>query len=346
MSEAKWRKYNETRSPHLIEEARNLALRAIGLDARVPSAYVNLGIVSNAAGRYDDAIRQYNEALRIDPFSVEALRSLAETYHVSGNPDEAEKVYRKAVQLRANDWYTQTLLGMFYYRSGRHADAEPAFRKVVELTPDNFLAFANLASSLLVLNRFTEAEQNFRKSIALRPSARGYTGLAGALYGQKRYAEAAALNERAAAMAPNSYTVWGNLADSYRWTAALKSQAPEAYRRALENVDRVLNGNPKDGFALSSRAIFRAKLGDAAQALRDMEAARALAPGDARVTFQEVVVEELAGDRARALESALRALNAGYSPANFEADPELAEMARDKRFQELKQNYWRQHGRS
>ena len=315
-----------------------MALQATAIDPRVSAAHVNLGIVYNTAGRYSDAIREYNEALRNDPLSVEALRSLAETYQASGNSGEAEKVYRRAVQLRPSDWYTHTLLGMFYYRCGRHADAEPSFRKVVELTPDNFLAFANLGSALLVLNRFTEAEENFRKSTSLRESARGYTGLAGALYGQKRYADAAALNERAAAMAPNSYTVWGNLADSYRWAPGLKTKAPDAYRRALENVGRVLSSNPKDGFALICRAVFRAKLGDAAQAVRDAEAARGVASGDARVLYHTVVVEELTGDRARALESAARALNAGYSPANLEADPDLASMVRDNRFQELKQN--------
>jgi eukaryotic-like serine/threonine-protein kinase len=263
---------------------------------------------------------------------------LADVYRLSARPKEAEAVYKKAIQLRPNDWLSYTMLGTFYYEQSRYADAEAPFRRVAELTPDNYLAWYNLGALHLTVGKYDLAAAEFSKSLGLKEGPGGYLGLAAVYAAQGRFREAAATNENALALGPNSFVAAGNLADSYRWTPALAEKAPGMYRRAIENADRALIINPKDAYALASRAVYRAKIGNQTQALEDIGKARTLAPADARFVYWWALIQELAQHREQALKGLGEALRAGYSFDEIARDPELAALRRDPRFDKLAQS--------
>jgi serine/threonine protein kinase/tetratricopeptide (TPR) repeat protein len=338
LSEANWRKYSLTRDPAFLSEAETLGLRAIELNKQVPAAHVNLGAVFSTTGRYPDAEREYQAALALDPVSVAAFQGLADVYRLSARSEEAEAVYQKAIKLRPDDWLTQTMLGTFYYEQSRYAEAEAPFRRGTDLTPDNFLAWYNLGALHLTDGKYELAAAEFRKSLALKEGPGGYLGLAAVYAAQGRYRDAAKINEKALALGPNSFVTAGNLADAYRWTPELAANAPEMYRRAIENTDRALITNPKDTYALSMRAVYWAKLGDRRQALEDIGKVRALAPSDARFLFRTALIQELGRDREHALASLAEALRAGFSWEEISHEPELAALRRDPRFEKLVQS--------
>ncbi|HYL77421.1 MAG TPA: protein kinase [Bryobacteraceae bacterium] len=340
LSEAKWWKYGTDRDPKWLEEAQELGLRAIELDKQVPAAHTNLAKAYAYTGRHADAIREYQAALDLDPISVEAHRGLADVYQRSGKPKEAERVYREAIQLRPGDWLSHTMLGVFYYEQSRYTDAEPPFQRVVELTPDNYVAWYNLGALHLALGKYDQAASEFNKSIDLKagPSFGGYLGLAEVYLAQGRYRESAETDEKALAIGPNSYAVAGNLAEAYQQVPELAQKAPGMFQRAIENADRALITNPKDALALGCRALYCAKIGNLKQANEDIRRARAMAPADARLIYNAALIQEIAHHRQSALKGLAEALRAGFSLAEMNREPELANLRRDPLFDRLTKN--------
>lgn len=339
LSEANWQKYKMTHEPSWLSEAEQLGLRAIELNREIPAAHVNLGRVYSTTGRYADAVHQFGAALHLDPVSVAAYQGLADVYRLSAKPKQAEAVYQQAIKLRPNDWLSYTSLGVFYYEQSRYRDAEVPFRRVTELTPDNYIAWYNLGALHITVGKYQLAAAEFNTSLGLKEGPGAYLGLAEVYSAQGRFREAAESNEKGLALGPNSYVAAGNLADSYRWTPELAAKAPAMYRRAIENADRALITNPKDAYALASRAVYWAKLGDHVKAVEDIGKARALAPTDARFVCRWALIQEIAHHREQALKGLADALAAGYSLDEIDRDPELAALRRDPHFEKLAQPY-------
>ena len=61
--------------------------------------HIDLGIIDSAAGRTDDAIREFEMARDSDPDGVEAHRQLARLYQAAGKPEEAKAEVEKGSQI-------------------------------------------------------------------------------------------------------------------------------------------------------------------------------------------------------------------------------------------------------
>ncbi len=337
-SQAAWRKYMVTKDAPWLQQALELGSRAIALDTQTPGAHINLAHVYFETGRSQEAIAEYRRAIGLDPLSAEAYRGLAEAYDATGGIPEAEETYRKALQLRPGDWLTYTYLGSFYSKHGRVAEAEKALARVTELTPDNFVGHRNLGSVHVQLEKYDAAAADYRKAIALSPlSATSYNGLAAVLFYQRRYAESAAIFEKAVQLKNNDqYFIVGNLADAYRQAPGQEWKAAAVYARAIAGAGQALAKNPKDSYALASRAEYWAKQGEPAQAVRDAEAAWQLAPRDTNILLKVAVAYEWSHRRAKALEAVSRALKEGTSAQQIAREPDLSGLMQDPMFKKIK----------
>jgi hypothetical protein len=93
--------------------------------------------------------------------------------------------------------------------------------------------------------------------------------------------------------------------------------------------------NPHDPKILSAVAVYWVKLAENQKGLAAIERARRLAPSDGAVGYKAVVVYELAGRRARALEVLGGVLASGYSVEEIRREPELAQLRRDPRCEQI-----------
>jgi tetratricopeptide (TPR) repeat protein len=82
-----------------------------------------------AEGKYEAAIEEYRQALRIDPTFTDAMHGLARVLQDLERYDEAIEVARKIAELNSEDILAHTSLSILYQRKGLIAEAEAEANK-------------------------------------------------------------------------------------------------------------------------------------------------------------------------------------------------------------------------
>jgi serine/threonine-protein kinase len=327
-------KFGFNRDKALLEQAVQNAKRGVELDGQMAVNRVSLGRAYVAKGDYDAAEGELKQALTLEPLNADAHRALADLQAAKGNPAEAEKLYRKAIELRPDDWALPYALGIFYFRSSRFTDAERELSESIKFAPDCHMNHRDLGAVYYMQGHFPEAAAEYQKSLQIKPAASTYTNLGTSLFYQGLYQQAVAPMEKAVELAANDHRLWANLGDAYRFTKGNEQKAAEAYTRAVQLARKELEGKPGDPDLLSRIALSLVKNGDRQQGLVEAEAAQK-AELSAAVMARLVLVYELAGDRARALQFMEEALKKGHSMEEFGRDPDLLELRKDPKYHKL-----------
>ena len=332
LADACLERYNATKDPQSLDEALNSASRAVGIKGGLPEVRVTMGRVLAARGQYEEAEREFQQALKSDPVNAEAYRRLARTYERMNRQKDAEQTFRRSIELRPNDWRGYQSLATFYFNHGKQAEAVQYYQRVLRLTPGNYNAYNDLGAAYLQLGNYPEAAVQLRKSVELKPLAMNYSNIGSMYYYQGKYQDAAGWYEKAVAAANTNSSFWGNLADAYRWSPELSSKAPDAYGKALFFGRRELSGNGRNHKLRSRLAYYYAAIGDHESASREIAEALRLANNDGYVLFQSAVVFEQLHNRNAALEAVKAALRAGYPAEAVRKAPLLADLRKDSRF--------------
>jgi Flp pilus assembly protein TadD len=214
-------------------------------------------------------------------------------------------------------------------------EAGQMFSQVVSLVPDSFIGYSNLGIVRVSQGRYEESVPLLQRSLSIHETGDAKSNLATAYFQSKRYAEAATLFERAAAIDPQNYELWGNLGDAYYWAPGLRASASEAYRKAVELAEARRQINPRDANLLSYLASYYAMLGKRIPAQERISEAVRLAPNDAEVLFYSAVVHSQFGETAKVLDALERSVAAGYSRETIRDTPNFTGLQGDSRFQRL-----------
>lgn len=282
LGEAYRLKYQVDPNPRWSDEAAANCSHAVQLNDRLPAVYVTLAHLHSKLGKYDLAAQESQQALQLDPHNADALTAMAGAYERAGKLADAEATFRRAVALRPDYWDGYNNLGLFYDRHGRSKDALAQYRRVLEMTPDNAPVHSNIGVTYLNLEKQPEAESAFKKSIELSPSYFAYANLGTLYYSEKRFAESAAVTEKALALNDKDYRVWANLTASYQWLKETK-KANEARLHELELLESLVKVESHDAIAQSELASLYAELNMRDKALIRIQTALEIAPDDSRV---------------------------------------------------------------
>ena len=94
----------------------------------------NLGVVYRTSGRIDDAIREYEAAIRLDPTDAVTYHNLGLAHRARGAWADAERAYRRALELRPEQAETHYNLAILYdLFLNRPEDALTQYRAVLSL---------------------------------------------------------------------------------------------------------------------------------------------------------------------------------------------------------------------
>ena len=82
------------------------------------------------AKNYNEALDSFNEALRLDPFNIEALLSRANVYHLEGNISKAIKGFREVLNLQPDHTDASISLSVLLNDIGKYEEAKSIFDKI------------------------------------------------------------------------------------------------------------------------------------------------------------------------------------------------------------------------
>jgi len=141
-----------------LKEAEAASRKALELDSELAESHVARGLAVSLNRQFDEAKREFETAIRLDPDCFEAYYFYARACFSSGDLETSSAMYEKACALRPEDYQSRLLVAMVYSGLGRKAEAEAKFRnglevaeKHLELHPDDARALYLGANALCQL---------------------------------------------------------------------------------------------------------------------------------------------------------------------------------------------------
>jgi len=116
----------------------------LGCSGENAEKYMQAGFVSFQQQKYDEAIANYEKAIKLEPRASAAYNMLGMAYRFKynqlGGPEFRQKemaAFQKAVEIDPKNWVAMINLATDYYAEGQKAKAAPLFQKALELNPNH-----------------------------------------------------------------------------------------------------------------------------------------------------------------------------------------------------------------
>ena len=154
-------------------EARESFERATKLHASYPdtraNAWNNLGLLATQEGRTNEAIRCFQEAVRLSPEHMIALNNLGNAYRLQKSWAEARKTFERALEVSADDPEANYGLAMVFAQADATADAYEYLQKALKARPAYPEALNNLGILYVRTQRLDQAVASFEECIRIAP---------------------------------------------------------------------------------------------------------------------------------------------------------------------------------
>lgn len=214
-------------------------------------ARLNYGTALSEAKRLDEAMAQFEAALRLKPDYAEAEFNLGNALMKKGDWAAAAERYRRTVTLVPEHAQAHYALGYCLLRLGATAGALAHYARAESLRPADAVILRSHASALALVGQLPEAEARYRKLVELNPADAGVRLEYGVLLARTgRGGEACAQLENAVQLAPN------DLAARYALGRALLAE--RQWRAAAEQLRIVVGAKP--AWAEAQQALEEAEL--------------------------------------------------------------------------------------
>ncbi len=118
-------------------------------------------------GKYNDALAEYREALKIRRNIAKPHHGIGLVYQAQGKQSQAINEYKAAVKIDPDYIFAYNSMGIAYIKTKRYNDAVPVLKKAVQ-TYENFAdAHANLGEAHYGLKQYPTAIESLEMAIAL-----------------------------------------------------------------------------------------------------------------------------------------------------------------------------------
>jgi tetratricopeptide (TPR) repeat protein len=159
-------------------EAIDASKKAVVLRPSAES-YFNLGLANYYLKQYREAVENYRQAIRIDPYNAaDAYYALGLVYRDWGRPDDEIQAYKQTIRLRPDYASAYERLGSRYLKSKKYPEAIEAFKQLAALKPGDANASNSMGEAYLESGHLADAVEAFRQAIRLKPDfGRAYYNL-------------------------------------------------------------------------------------------------------------------------------------------------------------------------
>ena len=205
-------------------------------------------------GNYVDAIKYFNEVLKIDVSNFSAWNNLGQTYRANGKIKLAENCFMKAIAVKPSFPEPHMNLGLIYSSLGKFKKAISYYLRALEAREGYPQAYYNLAMSYVALGKIDNAISSYSKAIMLQPNYLEALNNLGVLYTELgKFKEAFKVLRKAEEICPDSYQVLNSLGTLLKTIGKLEE--------ALEVFYRAIKINPKKSEAHWNLSLIELLLG-------------------------------------------------------------------------------------
>jgi tetratricopeptide (TPR) repeat protein/protein involved in polysaccharide export with SLBB domain len=140
----------------------------------------NLGTRNALSGHYEEAVKNFTQAIRFNSEDADAYFSLGNAYVGLRRWAEAIDSYQRSIRLNPNDGEAYNNIGIAYLRGGAPKQAVAAFKEAIRIFPTWAEPRFNLSNAYSKLGQTDDAAASYRRAIQLRPdySSRASLGAA------------------------------------------------------------------------------------------------------------------------------------------------------------------------
>jgi tetratricopeptide (TPR) repeat protein len=240
------------------------------------------GVSYHSMHLYERAMREHNEAIRLDPSNAGLYNSRGGTAIETRSLGDALIDFTRATHLDPNFAAAHGNRGLVLVALKRYQEALDEFQRALELNPVYAKAYNNRARTYAELERYEEAIGDFTKAISCDPRyLKSYLGR-GMVYVQLQQHERALADlDRATALDPA-------FPEPYVWRGVVYSNLLD-YDKALASFSEALALDPRCSLAYGNRGALYEKLGQFDKAVSDHTHAIAIAPDDAMARYNRGV---------------------------------------------------------
>jgi tetratricopeptide (TPR) repeat protein len=147
-----------------------------------PRTHFNLGQAYQQAGRWPEAIHEYDHALRLKPDIHAAYANIAAIYLDQNRFDRAEEMLLKVTSLAPDFTEGFINLGVLYIRRQEPDRALPPLNRALAINPEAFAAHFNKAEALTQKGDFRAALESYKEAVHIRPDLDSFRLALGAAY--------------------------------------------------------------------------------------------------------------------------------------------------------------------
>ncbi len=147
-------------TPGLLQNKIEKILRSKSVPSPIDT-HLNLGQVYLKAGQHNQAVSEFQKALRINPKSPRALLAVGQVAEAKGEAAKAEEVYKKALQLSPQFIKAHEALAKLYQERGEAEKAARSLQAAVRISPKNSERQMNLGKALIRTGKKDEAKKAF-----------------------------------------------------------------------------------------------------------------------------------------------------------------------------------------
>ncbi len=215
-------------------EAIKLYQESIRLNPQYGRALTGLGAIYLAQKRIDDAQSLFDRAIEIDPNHATALINLAMIDQMRGNLEAAVRRLRKVVSRNSEYHEAQLSLGAALASMKQHEEAIQHLVKAVELNPKSVVGHLNLAKVFAADGKLQQSERVYRTVVDLDPRmAYPHFWIGNLQVARGEYQAAVASFQKAISLGANNAATFTRLAESLI-AEGEELAGRKAFQRALE----------------------------------------------------------------------------------------------------------------
>lgn len=268
-------------------------------------------------GHITDAVRDAEAVLKINPDQIDAHRLLANLYFHNLSESQPEKVakesLRKAIEhfealsrLDPKDADNDLKLGRLYSLNNQRDKAEEVYRKVLNSDPDSMSALGSLAQLYFDSGDYDQAVDLLKRVPESEIDSRTTAMLAFAYTQARDYDNAIATYEKLLAQSPENQDVRRAYAEALAGAGK--------FAAARTELQKIIKLEPQDGPSYLRLGQIDRQEGKFDQARQEFDKARSLMPDSVEVAYQQVLLEDAAGNEDKAAQLLQGLLNQSERP--------------------------------